>query len=148
MWVYQKQLTLESAHILGLYQNSIPCSPISASRVFLPCSPGLHKPLPAHGPFSPASVVQTWERGTHHLQLAHSRLLPTKRLTQQEQAGIRLQGRAGGGALESRLWPQAGSFTRQAGPGHPETLGLLQLLILNLQKTSWRAAKAPSPSNS
>lgn len=70
MWVYQKQLTLESAHILGLYQNSIPCSPISASRVFLPRSPGLHKPLPAHGPFSPASVVQTWERGTHHLHAA------------------------------------------------------------------------------
>lgn len=111
---------------LGPYQNSTPCAPISDSRVFLPCSPGLHKPLPAHGPFSPPPVVGSVNLGaghTHHQQLHAPGLLPTKRLTQQEQAGTRLQGRAGGGALESRLRPQARSLTRQGRTGPPRNPG-------------------------
>lgn len=55
-------------------------------------------------------------------------------------AGGREGGRWGSGVLPRSL----SSATKQAGPGHTETLGPLQLSTVNLQKTSkWRAAKAP-----
>lgn len=120
MWVYQKQLTLESAH--SWVPIRILPSSISVSKVLLPCSLEHHEPLPAR-PGSPASVVQTWEQGHSPSTATTLPLLLTKRPTQQERAGIKLPGRAGGGALESRLWPQAHSLTPWAGPGHPETPG-------------------------
>ena len=126
---YQKQLTLEAAHSRFLITALPHPTPISISRVFLPRCPELHKAPP---------LPDTWSLIPN---LGHQALTIRSAHTL---ASADPLGTGSRGGLEVGLWSPAygPKLTPLAGPGHPETLGLLQLLIVNLQKTSiWTAAK-------